>query len=299
VAGSWISFLSDYGVTDTRVAMCHGVIARAAPEARVIDVCHAVEPNDAAHAAMLLAGVVGYLPTAVHLATVEADDQVDVPAGADVEPSRRRGGARGVVARTADGSTFVGPDNGLGSQAWEMLGGVVAAHEIADADLGPTRRTVVSRGRDVYAPVAARLAGGLPLAEVGPPIAPGDLIRLRPRGCAVDDDHIHGEVVSVDHFGNLALNATRTDLEAIGVLLGDPLELRVAGRARTARFTHGLAQVPPGAIAVSEDALRHIMITVNRGRAADRLRAGRGAPVVLARTPRTQPAPQSLPWTPS
>ena len=280
MAASWISFLSDYGHGDARVAMCHGVIAREAPEARVIDVCHTIAPNDIAHGAMLLAEAVAYLPVGVHLAVVEA---------AVVETTGGPGGERrelGVVVRSAEGPTFVGPDNGVVVLAADALGGVVAARAVATPAPPPPGASATFPGRDVYAPVAARLAAGLPLNEVGPAIEPGELARPRRRPCTVDDDHVHAEVVAVDHVGNLALNATRADLEAVGVLLGDQLELRISGRSRLVRFSLSPAEVAPGTTAVREDALRQLMIVTGGRRAADVLRAGRADPVVLARAPR-------------
>ncbi len=278
VMGSWISFLSDYGLDDSCVGVCHGVIARHAPDVRVIDLCHAVLPQDVEHGAAMLAGAVGYLPTGIHLALVE-------PLGTDGDYTR------GIAVRTADGSIIIAPDNGLASLAWDLLGGVVDVHEISNRKLWLPMPTAVFRGRDVYAPVAARLATGLSPGEVGPRLDPASLVRLRPRVCSVDDDHVHGEVVDIDHFGNLALNATRTDLEAAGILLGDPVEIRIAGRTLALRFTHTYGEVPVGRLVVCEDSLRRIMIAVNCGRAADTLRVRRRAAIVIAQAPR-QPRPR-------
>ncbi len=273
MARSWISFLSDYGLDDACVGVCHGVIARHAPDARVIDISHAVLPQDVEHGAVMLAGAVGYLPRGIHLTLVE-------PLGTDGRYTR------GIAVRTSDGSIFVAPDNGLASLAWEMLGGLIEVREIADRELWLPMPTAVFRGRDVYAPVAARLAAGLPLGEVGPRLDPASVVQLRPRACSVDDDHVHGEVVDIDHFGNLALNITRTDLEAVGITLGDPVEVRIAGRTLILRFTHTYGEVAVGHIAVCEDSLRRIMIAVNCGRAVDALRVHRRAAIVIAHAPR-------------
>lgn len=269
---SWITFTSDYGVGSACVGICHGVIARHAAGARVLDVCHSIPPQDVGEAAMTLVGAVGYLPTGIHLVVVE---QLD--AG---------GLTRGVAVRTADGSTFVAPDNGVSSLAWEALGGVREAVQIANRELWLPLATTVFRGRDVFAPVAARLAGGLPLAEVGPALDPDELVRISPRACEVDDDHVHGEVVSVDHFGNLVLNVTRTDLEAAGILLGDRVEVRAGARALTMPFSHTYGEVPPGAITLCEDPLRRVMVAVNCGRAVEVLRVRRQDAVVIAQLPR-------------
>ncbi|WP_462187947.1 MULTISPECIES: SAM hydrolase/SAM-dependent halogenase family protein [unclassified Frankia] len=276
MTGSWINFLSDYGVDDASVGVCHGVIARHAPSARVLDVCHAIAPQDVGHAAVTLVGAIGYLPIGVHLVVVERLD-------AD-------GYTRGVAIRSTDGSTFVCPDNGVASLAWEALGGVAAVHEISNRELWLPLPTAVFRGRDVYAPVAARLAAGLALTDVGPRLDPGTLTRFQPRACSVDDDHVHGEVVSVDHFGNLSLNMTRAELEAAGILLGDLVEVRAGNRVMRLTFTYTYGDVPRGGVTLCEDALRRVMIAVNCGRAADLLRLRRQDAVVVAQLPRS-PSP--------
>lgn len=272
MGSAWITFMSDYGVDGACVGVCHGIIARHAPDARVLDLCHSIAPQDIGQAAVTLVGAVSYLPKGIHLVVVE---QLDAS-----------GYTRGVVARAADGSTFVAPDNGVASLGWEALGGVEEAYEISNPDLWLPLPTAVFRGRDVYAPVVARLATGLPPADVGPRIDPGELVVVEPRVCHVDDDHVHGEVVSVDHFGNLSLNMTRAELEAAGILLGDRVEVRADGRLLTMPFAHTYGEVPPGEIALCEDALRQVMIAVNCGRAAEVLRLRRGDAVVIAQVPR-------------
>lgn len=268
----WINFLSDYGADDASVGVCHGVIARRAPAARVLDVCHSIAPQDVEHAAITLSDAVGYLPMGIHLVVVE---RLDVD-----------GYTRGIAVRAADGSVFVGPDNGVASLAWEALGGIESVHEIANRDLWLPLPTAVFRGRDVYAPVAARLATGLALAEVGPQLEPSSVADFRPRTCTVDDDHVHGEVVSIDHFGNLSLNMTRLDLEAAGIALGDPVEVRAGTRTMRLTFTHTYGEVPRGGVTVCEDALRRVMIAVNCGRAVDALRLRRQDAVVVSQAPR-------------
>ncbi|MDT3438655.1 MULTISPECIES: S-adenosyl-l-methionine hydroxide adenosyltransferase family protein [unclassified Pseudofrankia] len=289
----WISFLSDYGLEDTCVGVCHGVIARHAPQVRVLDVCHAVAQQDIEHGAGLLADSVCYLPVGVHLAVVERLDAAGLPNtdGTPGIPAREvisavTPGARGVAIRTADGSTFVAPDNGLTSLAWDVLGGVAAAHEISNPALWLPLPSAVFRGRDVYAPVAARIAAGLALAEVGPRIDADSLVRFTRPSCVVDDDHVHAQVLAVDHFGNLSLNVTRVDLEAAGMLLGDRVEIRAAGREATLPFTYTYGDVPVGQVALCEDSLRRVMLAVNCGRASDLLRLRRGDAVVIGQPPR-------------
>lgn len=271
----FVTFLSDYGLDDSYVGVCKGVIARRAPEVRVIDVCHQIAQQDVEQGAITLATAIDYLPVGVHLALV-----------AQVTPDP----PRGIVIHTGDGSCFVAPDNGLTSLAWSAAGGAQTAWEIAEDRLPQRTPSRLFRGRDVFAPVAGLIAGGSEPSSVGPEIPTDDLLRLSIPEGYVHGDHVHADVLAVDHVGNLALDIARSDLEAAGLMLGDTVELRVGGRTLEVPFTEHYGQVGPGQVAVCEDAFRRIMIAVNLGHAGRTLRAERGAPVVIARIPITTPA---------
>jgi S-adenosylmethionine hydrolase len=121
---------------------------------------------------------------------------------------------------------------------------------------------------------------------VGPRLDPDSLVRARISEPKVHGDHVHGEVRMVDHFGNLALNLRRSDLEAAGIQLGDLVELRCGGRTSEVPFTLSFGEVAGGRTAVCEDSFRAITIAVNGGRADRTLRASSGEAVVLGRVHR-------------
>jgi S-adenosylmethionine hydrolase len=272
----FLTFLSDLGYEDAFLGVCKGVIARIAPDVTVLDVLHLVHPQDVEQGAGVLASAVPYLPTpAVHLALV--DPFRTVP-------------ARGIAVRTADGSTFVAPDNGLTSQAWDVAGGTVEAYVLDDPRLWMPDAARTFRARDVFSPVAARLAAGLPIGQVGSRLDVDGLERLELREPSVDDDHVHAEVVQVDHFGNLTLNVQRSHLEAAGIHLGDEAELRCGGKELHVRFTLTYGEVPRGRVALCEDSFRTITIAVNQGSAATTLRARRADPIVISRVHAGPPA---------
>src|SRR4051794_3966480 len=153
-----LTFLSDYGLLDEFVGVCHGVIARIAPEVRVIDISHGVQRHDVRSGALMLRGALPYMPAGVHLGVVDPDV----------------GGRRRAIAlRTAeDDRILVGPDNGLLMLAAERLGGVVEAIDIGRS---PHRLEPVSatfHGRDIFSPVAATLAAGPAPAAAGRPRPP-------------------------------------------------------------------------------------------------------------------------------
>jgi S-adenosylmethionine hydrolase len=159
-----ISFLSDYGHEDDFVGVCHGVMARIAPEARVIDVTHGIPRHNVRAGALVLRNALPYMPAGVHLAIVDPE------VGAE---------RRAVAIRCAEEDRLlVGPDNGVLSLATERFGGAV---EAMDVGRSPWRLEPVSatfHGRDIFAPVTARLAGGSPLAEAGEPCDVDSLARL-------------------------------------------------------------------------------------------------------------------------
>ncbi len=272
----FLTFLSDLGHEDAFLGVCKGVIARIAPETRVLDVLHLVHPQDVDQGAVVLASSVPYLPApAVHLALV--DPFRTIP-------------ARGIAVRTADGSTFVAPDNGLTSQAWDVAGGAVCAHVLDDPSLWNADAARTFRARDVFSPVAARLSAGLPIEQVGSPVPLEDLERLEPRKATLHDDHVHGEVASVDHFGNLTLNMQRHHVEAAGIALGDDVEIRCGGKTLQVRYALTYGEVPRGQVALCEDSFRTMCVAVNQGSAATVLRARRADPLVIARVHAEPPA---------
>src|SRR3954471_21763461 len=159
-----VTFLSDYGLADEFVGVCHAVIARIAPEVRVIDLTHGIPRHDVRTGALVLARALPYAPAGVHLAVVDPE------VGAE---------RRGIAIRCADeGRLLVGPDNGVLMPAAAAFGGAIEAVDVARSPhrLEPVAATF--HGRDVFAPVAAHLAAGAPLAGAGDPIGVDELTPL-------------------------------------------------------------------------------------------------------------------------
>src|SRR5436305_3372998 len=234
-----ITFLSDYGQADDFVGTCHGVMAGICPDARILDITHGIARHDARRGALVLRNTRPYFPAGVHLAVVDPE----------VGPDRRA-----VAVRTAEEDrVLVGPDNGLLSLAAERLGGIV---EAVDIGRSPWRLEPVSatfHGRDIFAPVAAHLAGGEELADAGEPCDPDGLVRLelpRPR---VEDGEIVAHVLATDRFGNLQLDVTHDDLAGSGLRLGRRLELEAGPDRYPAHYAVTFADVPSGELLVYED----------------------------------------------
>src|SRR3954454_14199642 len=203
-----ITFLSDYGHEDEFVGVCHGVMARIAPDARVIDVSHGIERHDVRSGAVVLARALPYMPAGVHLAVV------------DPEVGGQR---RAVAVRCAeDDRVLVGPDNGLLTRAARRLGGAVEAVDIGRSPhrLEPVAATF--HGRDVFAPVAAHLAAGAALAGAGDPLSVDELAMLELPHAVVREGRVEAHVLVVDGFGNVTLDVTHDELAGSGLRLGRP-----------------------------------------------------------------------------
>ncbi|MFJ5598567.1 SAM hydrolase/SAM-dependent halogenase family protein [Micromonospora sp. SD19] len=254
----WISLTTDYGLTDGFVAACHGVVARVAPTARVIDVTHLVPPGDVRRGAAVLAQTVPYLPVGVHVAVVDPGV----------------GTARRGVALAAPGGLLVGPDNGLLLDAAAALGGVTDAVELTEPRWLAARVSRTFHGRDVFAPVAARLALGAPLAEAGPPVDPAGLVRLPTPTVTRDAEGFTAEVLTVDHFGNVQLAAPAELLDPL------PATLRVGppGTAPAHAAVHGrtFGDAPAGGLVTYVDSAGLVAVAVNGGRAVDLLAVSAG-----------------------
>ncbi|MFZ0089855.1 MAG: SAM-dependent chlorinase/fluorinase [Solirubrobacteraceae bacterium] len=263
MAGPVITFLSDYGLSDEFVGICHGVIAGICPQARVIDLTHGIPRHDARAGAVILADSLRFMPVGVHLAVVDP--------GVGTE-------RRAVALRLADERRLVGPDNGLLSLAAAAGGGIVEAVDIADSAFRLQPVAATFHGRDIFAPVAAALAGGAALAEAGAPLDPALLVRLEQDDPRLDDGTLVARVRSIDRFGNLQLNAGPGSLAGVGLGLGVGATLTLAGggASHAARYVRTFADAAPGELIVYEDAQRRAAVAVSHGDAAERLglRAG-------------------------
>jgi len=262
-----VSLLTDYGHEDEFVGVCHAVIRGIAPDVPIVDITHGIPRYGVRQGAIVLRNSLPYAPVGVHVAIV--DPQVGTE-------------RRGVAVRTGDGRLLVGPDNGLLSLAWGVCGGVV---EAVDISRSPHRLEPVSatfHGRDIFAPVAARLAAGAELAEAGQHVEPDELQVLALPQPEVSEGMVVAHVLLVDRFGNASLDVGHEDLAGSALTLGKPVEIEVEGGERfIATFAQTFADVRPGDVILYEDAYRMLAIAVNRGDAASALRLSPDARVVV------------------
>jgi S-adenosylmethionine hydrolase len=262
-----ICFFSDYGYTDDFAGTCRAVIARLAPEVRVIDVTHGLPERDVLAGAVVLRNTLPYMPDrAVILAVVDPGV----------------GGPRRPIALRSHGDRlFVGPDNGLLMHAADLDGGVAAAHELSNDELWLTPLSATFHGRDIFAPAAARLAAGLELSAVGAPLDAEALDRIDLPEPRRHRDGLTAITVLVDRFGNVALNLRGRHLEKAG--LTDRVELVTGGERYLARVARTFQSVRPSDIVVLIDSYGQASVAVNNGSAAEVLGLDAGDEVRLRR----------------
>jgi S-adenosylmethionine hydrolase len=258
-----VALLTDFGSQDHYVGALRGAVLAACREATVVDLTHDVPPHDVIAAGFSLVAARGAFPAGTTFLAV-------------VDPGV--GSARRALALEAAGQRFVGPDNGIFTF---LLAEQPSArvHEITNQGLFRSRVSVTFHARDIFGPVAGRLAAGMDLAEVGPPLS--DPVRLdleRPR--EVGPGEWEAAVLHVDRFGNLITNFTQDDLEgALATVEGDPTELVVAVEGMVLPLVRTYSDVCEGEACALPGSSGRLEVSVNRGNAARQLGAARGAPV--------------------
>ena len=137
------------------------------------------------------------------------------------------------------------------------------------------------QGRDIFAPAAAHIANGVSLSDLGPSVDVDKLQSLEIPDAWVHEDHLHGEVLQVDRFGNLQLNMSAPHLEKVGLESGDRLEVRIEGHRLNVPFADTFADVKQGEFVVVEDSYSYLSLAINKGDAAAKLRAGWGSTAIV------------------
>jgi S-adenosylmethionine hydrolase len=262
-----VTFLSDYGLEDEFVGIVHRVIARRAPDVRVIDLTHQVPAHDVRAGALALWRAAPWLTPGVILAVVDPG----------VGTSRRAV----AIEVAAAGAFLVGPDNGLLLPAATSLGPLTGAVELPVHQQGGA----TFAGRDVFAPAAAELALGAGLGGLGPPVDPHTLIGLIgtpvPEPHAGPDGSLQAEVLWVDRFGNAQLNARPADADHLGRLV----HLRAGSHTGPARRVAAYGELGAGEVGLVTDSYGLLAVSCAGAPAAARLglQAGDGVWIGPAR----------------
>lgn len=271
-----VSFLSDFGLDDGFVGIVHSVIASIAPEVRVIDVTHGIAAHDVRAGGLALARAVQYLNPGVVLAVV------DPGVGTD---------RRAVAVEVGEGAAvLVGPDNGLLAPAAAMVGGAGRAVELTSPDHRLSAVGATFDGRDVFAPAAAHLCRGVPLADLGPEIDPVSLVPGVLPVSRSGPDGVEAEVLWVDRYGNCQLNLGPDDLDG----LGPALQLVIDGEVRAAETAGAYDAIASGRLGLVVDSCGLVSVAAPRRSAAVELGIAEGATVQIRTPGDGEPAPGAV-----
>lgn len=251
-----VALLTDFGTQDHYVGAMKGVVLSVCPDATLVDITHDIPPQDTLTAALELQAAFKYFPPATVFLAV-------------VDPGV--GSARRAIAADAGSYRFTAPDNGVVSLALRDAGEPRVVQLAERKFFRPT----ISRtfeGRDRFAPVAGWLARGTELAAFGAPV-PDHVVIDVPRAKMTPPDAVEGQVLRIDHFGNLITNI------AADFPLPPPLTVRI--NERHIRFVATYADASTGELCALVGSSGYVEVAVNGGDAAAMLKARRGTAVKL------------------
>lgn len=259
-----VALLTDFGTRDPYVGALKGALLSGCADLQIVDITHEIAPQDVMAAALCLGDAYRHFPRGTIFVAV-----VDPGVG-----SSRRG-----LAADAGGYLFVGPDNGV-------LTFVLAEHpdasvfELVNEALFRFPISTTFHGRDVFAPVAARLATGLPLRELGPRVDDPVLLE-RPGLLELDGGCWEATVVSIDRFGNAITSAPVTAIERI---FGSPLADRMVAVVgdRSLSVVRCYFDGRPGEAVALVGSGGRLELAVNGGDAARLLALDRGSRIRLS-----------------
>jgi S-adenosylmethionine hydrolase len=263
-----ITLLTDFGGRDGYVGAMKGVMATIYPGVSIDDVSHDIAQGDVASASLALCRYWDRYPSGtVHVVVVDP--------GVGTE--------RRALALEADRRFVVAPDNGVVSR---VLAAARAARvvEILNRDYTLPQPGNTFHGRDVFAPAAAYLARGISLSRLGPPI--DDPVLITEPEVEVEEGAIVGQVIALDHFGNLVTNLA-------GGSLAEAEEVEVKGRTIPVAKTYG--EVAPRELAAVVNSDGRLEVAARDSSAAELLEAGVGTPVRVRRPRGGTPHPGVAP----
>lgn len=266
-----VLFLTDFGVRDGAVALCKGVMWEIEPQLRIVDISHEIPPYDIETAGEVIEQAVPYYPSGTVVVAV-------------VDPGV--GSARKSIAiRTKKGHLLVGPDNGLFTLAMEAEG-LDRAVELTNKRYQRAGDAAYTfHGRDIFSPVGAHLAAGVPLDSLGPAVTPVRL-DVRPPRRAASGGGITGEVRYIeDPYGNVVTNIPSALLDSAGMRVGDSLDVRIGTRSMRLPWRRTFSDVPRGAPLAVMHERGLLSFSLNQGDFATKLGVKRKDSVAVQRRP--------------
>lgn len=253
-----VTLITDFGLQDEYVGVMKGVILCHCPKAQLIDICHAVPPQNITLAARMLAASYRFFPEeTIHLVIV------DPSVGTD----------RAIIIVESDNHFFIAPDNGV---LTDMLGSknFKTCYQLIQTSSSPISSTF--HGRDLMAPLAGKLAAGAQIEDLGQEIDAANCKKIVFPRAFFENNILSGEVVSIDHFGNISTSISMEDIEYFSAKLNIYIGKETVTGLRTT-----YAEVPSNTFLGLIDSRGYLEIAINCGNAAQKLGCRIGEKVIV------------------
>ena len=276
-----ITLTTDFGINDPFAGIMKGVLLNIVPDAQIVDITHNIEPQNIIQAALVLNAAYPWFPRkTIHVVIVDPGVGGNFIKNTERVPSTRTGEARlGLVIRRAivvqsKFQTFLGPDNGV---LTPILHPDSRTYEITNKKYFLNNISNTFHGRDVFAPCAGWLASGVEPSKVGPRV-------LKPARQEFPQPHLkdttlHGEIIHIDHFGNLTTNIS-AELIREHITSSDTIEVRI-GKHRIDGLVTGYYQMKSGQPGAIINSWNHLEIFYREDNAKKKLKAKTGQSVTL------------------
>jgi S-adenosylmethionine hydrolase len=260
-----IALLSDLGNKDFYVAALKGTIYSIYPDAVIVDITHQISPYNIKEGALTL-----YLAEREFPAGTIFVAAVDPGVGTSRRP---------IVVLSLDGKYFIGPDNGIFNFIYREVG-VQRVYQIKNPTwMRQARVSKTFHGRDFFGPVAAHLAAGWPLEEVGPEMKDYMLLSLTP--VVKKGNRIKSEITAIDRYGNVRLNVSEKLFSSLGINPGEEVVVRLKNKTVKVKWVSTYGKVPVGASLLLISSTGFLELAVNRGSAARKYGLEIGARVTI------------------
>ncbi len=257
-----ITLTTDFGLKDPYVGQMKGAILKRNISSRIFDLTHAINPHDILAGAVTIRTSYRYFPDGtIHLVVV--DPEV--------------GSQRGILAAKGDNHLFIAPDNGLLSLLVKDEK-IQRIHRVENSSLFPAEVSGTFHGRDIMAPVAAALAAGLPIDRVGPEVSFSDCVQLDIPEPEIDNNRISGQMLHIDHFGNIKTNITTRHLSRFQPATFTGITI---SNYTINAISSTYNDQPPGELVALIDSSGYLEIAVNRGNAAELTGCSAGDPIIV------------------
>ena len=227
-----IAFLTDWGLTDYFVGACKGVMLSINPNLKLIDISHGVTPFDIEEGAYTLLYAAREFPKGTVFLAI-----VDPGVGTERKP---------ILLITKNDKYFIAPDNGVLSFVMNDMG-VKKVYELKNKlYFRPGKISYDFHGRDIFSPVAAHIASGDSIEAVGPELDPDKLIRLPVYNSKITGEAAIGYIIYINQYGNIIANVTQDEFNALGIKVGDYVNIKIGDVVQKAKVGVTYGSVPEG-----------------------------------------------------